>query len=152
MKYNHFRLDLRAKCLGWNGIICWVSGFGYSGFLSTSSLRTGTMEGATTGSGIMAASLARETSCESQLESTELGRITLLVQITEQKHLSSPVAYSHCVVITISDVLLEDHLGKAWMFSSSILVLQRHSWEWKHLFLFPNGTVFVISEWLLFLG
>lgn len=42
------------------------------------------MEGATTGSGIIAASLARETSCESQLESAELGRIALLASITEQ--------------------------------------------------------------------
>lgn len=85
VKHKHFpKPDLRAKCLGWNGIICWVSGLGYSGFLSTSSLRTGTMEGATTGSGIIAASLARETSCESQLESAELGRITLLASITEQ--------------------------------------------------------------------
>lgn len=42
------------------------------------------MEGATTGSGIIAASLARETSCESQLESAELGRITLFASIAEQ--------------------------------------------------------------------
>lgn len=55
------------------------------------------MEGATTGSGIIAASLARETSCESQLESAELGRITWLASITEQN-----LALHQSLILTLS--------------------------------------------------
>lgn len=54
---------IRARWRGWKGIIWLVSGLGYSGLRSTSSFNVGT-EGATTVSGSIAASLARDTSCK----------------------------------------------------------------------------------------
>lgn len=92
------------------------------------------MEGATTGSGIIAASLARETSCESQLESAELGRITLLASITEQNltlHLFSLCLHYH----------FRHPLTKPSGQNLHIFILQCPSWEWKRLFLLLNGTV-----------
>lgn len=59
---------IRARWRGWKGIIWLVSGLGYSGLRSTSSFNVGT-EGATTVSGSIAASLARDTSCKHRTKS-----------------------------------------------------------------------------------